>query len=156
MQVNIKSRRFVRGVCVLVIVIVGITLLMTTLRVQADDPQTCFQCDTSHDDRRQTCYTNYDACINDPSHTYTPTQCQQTLNQCVETEKTTYSNCLYGLPNGQFCTITYPVNTTNPYPCQHRTQCDTECRSIRADCLQNDGSTCGEDYNNCVVGCCDQ
>lgn len=156
MQSKPKSRMLVLRICLLVALSIAAVVLIARSPAQADDPVTCIQCDNDHHGRRDNCWDQYNACINDPYHTYTQAQCETIRDQCLDTDSTDYTNCLYGWPSSPFCTVTYPNNPTNPYPCQHRTQCDTTCRDIRADCLQNDGTTCGEDYNNCVVGCCEQ
>ena len=143
---------------VLAILCAAFAYLGTDSRVLADGGTTCIQCDSNAATGVSNCGATRDSCIqncqtNQPNNPTCQDNCYNNYNNCSNTTWTNYDNCLYGFTDfSGLCAITGSGGTPPPSG-RGRTPCDFACRDQMLDCRENDGTTCGEDYNACKLSC---
>jgi hypothetical protein len=141
--------------CALAILCGTVGYLWGDTKVVADMNTTCSACDSNNVTGQSNCGGSRDSCLNacQQGDTVCQNNCWNSYYTCSNNTWNTYDNCLYGfLDNSGLCAITNQQGTPPP-PGRGRTPCDFACRDQMLDCRQNDGTTCGEDYNACVLSC---
>lgn len=121
----------------------GCLLFFTSDRNSVTAFATCTTCDTNYSICEGNCHTDYNNCrINNPD-----SYCLPILNSCRDGCFSTYAGCI------GTCSFD-SGGISNPACGRGRTQCELDCMDGRQDCVANGGTTCGQDYQSCVEGCC--
>jgi hypothetical protein len=174
MKTRLVWLKVISRVCALLVLVVAVVYLWTGPRVRGDSNTTCVQCDQNNVNGLSDCYatlnscnsaceTQYQACLNagggsncDNGRDYCLQNCSTNHSNCQQSTWTNYDNCLYGFTDfSGLCSISTAQNpNAGPWPCQHRTPCDNDCRDMMFDCRANGGESCGQDYNDCKLSCC--
>jgi hypothetical protein len=143
---------------VLAILSASLTYLWADSKALADLNTTCYQCDSNNVTTLSNCSATLDSCLQDcqnnhPNDPFCPDHCYTNYDTCTTNSWNTYDNCLYGFTdNSGLCAITGSGGTPPPSG-KGRTPCDNACKANLLDCMQNNGTTCGADYNECSLSC---
>lgn len=175
MKTRLVWLKVISRVCALLVLVVAVVYLWAGPRVKGDSNTTCAQCDQNNVNSLSDCSANESSCYSSCSSEHTVClnqgsssdicdneydaciqRCANIRSNCQNTTWNNYDNCLYGFSDWSgLCSISTATNpNAGPFPCQHRTPCDNDCRDMMLDCRANGGETCGQDYNDCKISCC--
>jgi hypothetical protein len=147
--------RLIWRLCALAVMCAATASLWDVSSARADSGTTCAQCDSNNATTQANCRSTYDACIQScnsnpyPNCTY---NCQNNYANCQDSGWTTYDNCLYGFTDfSGVCSVSNQSGQT--YTGRGKTPCDYACYDQMRDCRENDGETCGEEFESCKLGC---
>jgi hypothetical protein len=140
--------------CILAVLCASVVYLATESKVVADSSTTCIRCDQNNVNGLSNCSANLNAELaaagTDPIRI---AAAYAHYEICQTNTWNTYDNCLYGFTDfSGLCSITAIAGLPPPSG-RGRTPCDFACRDQLRECSANGGTTCGEDYNVCVLSC---
>jgi len=149
--------RLIGRLCALAVMCAAIAYFWDGMRAQADSGTTCIQCDSNNATTQANCRATRDACVQNCNNNPSPPincvyNCESAYANCRDGGWSTYDNCLDGFTDySGVCAVTDQSGQTATG--KGRTPCDDACYDQMRDCRQNDGETCGEDFNSCKLGC---
>jgi hypothetical protein len=147
--------------CILAVLCASVVYLATESKVVADSSTTCIRCDQNNVVGLSNCNGNRDSCYQqctivaapNPPNPACIATCDNQYLICQTNTWNTYDNCLYGFTDfSGLCSITAIAGLPPPSG-RGRTPCDFACRDQLRECSANGGTSCGEDYNVCVLSC---
>lgn len=147
--------KLISRVCVLAILSATLIYVWTGSKVRADSEINCIQCDQNNVNGLSNCSYNHTLCIAQcpPNDPICEGRCNDAYFNCQNSTWNNYDNCLYGwLDASGLCSVQYGT----PHPPNSglgRTPCDYACSDQMFECRRNGGKTCGQEYNDCKLGC---
>ena len=128
-----------------------LTVLFGVLTIKAPDATAvanCPTCDPTFQSCSNAAMTAYTNCINSGQHSQQ--YCQDVRDWQLDICIGNYQSCLGS------CTVVFPPGSSGASgTCgKGRTPCEQSCSAGRQQCVAEGGTDCGEQYQDCMIGCC--